>query len=194
MVHESHATDLKGTKSMVVDQLSASPLLPDCTYFGIENTHSGMCKFDSKNSPGWTNVSVTLKSWIQEAEPAVQRYWSDEMMARRQKDESEMDKLKSKYQNQVSNAVSHKPWQATDMNRHPALPRNQPQVLQILLVCFRINSSNFLSHISFMDLQLRVEITILTSLSTRLKILMTWLVAENISRRCRNSNQICLNM
>jgi len=59
MVHESHATDLKGTKALIVDQGSAGPLLPDVTYFGIEATHSTMCKFDSKNSPGWTNISVT---------------------------------------------------------------------------------------------------------------------------------------
>jgi hypothetical protein len=98
MVHESHATDLKGTKALIVDQGSAGPLLPDVTYFGIEATHSTMCKFDSKNSPGWTNISVTIRSWIQESEVAVQRYWSNEMVVRRQKDESEMDKLKSKYQ------------------------------------------------------------------------------------------------
>lgn len=66
MVHEAHPTDLKGTKMLIVDQLSAGPLLPDVEYFGIEATHSGMCKFDSKNSPGYTNVSVTLKQWVQE--------------------------------------------------------------------------------------------------------------------------------
>jgi hypothetical protein len=66
MVHETHPTDLKGTKMLIVDQSSAGPLLPDVQYFGIEATHSGMCKFDSKNSPGYTNVSVTLKQWVQE--------------------------------------------------------------------------------------------------------------------------------
>jgi len=41
MVHESHDTDLRGAKLRIVDQLSAGPLLPDATYFGIEATHSG---------------------------------------------------------------------------------------------------------------------------------------------------------
>lgn len=67
MAHEAVKTDLKGTKAFIVDQDSASPLLPNVTYFGIEATHSGMCKFETKNSPGYTNVSGTLKSWIIES-------------------------------------------------------------------------------------------------------------------------------
>jgi hypothetical protein len=63
MAHEEMETDLKGTKALIVDQTSASPMLPDVVYFGIAATHSGMCKFDSKNSPGYLNVSTTLKTW-----------------------------------------------------------------------------------------------------------------------------------
>jgi hypothetical protein len=63
MAHEEMQTDLKGTKAFIVDQSSASPMLPDVVYFGIAATHSGMCKFESKNSPGYLNVSTTLKSW-----------------------------------------------------------------------------------------------------------------------------------
>jgi hypothetical protein len=64
MVHEAAPTDFKGSKLFVVDQHSAGPLLPDVQYFGIEATHSSMSKFESKNSPGYTNVSVTLRSWV----------------------------------------------------------------------------------------------------------------------------------
>ena len=63
MVHEAVKSDLRGTKAFIVDKDSAAPLLPDVWYFGIEATHSGMCKFESKNSPGYLNVSTTLKSW-----------------------------------------------------------------------------------------------------------------------------------
>lgn len=63
MVHEAVKSDLHGTKAFIVDKDSAAPLLPDVWYFGIEATHSGMCKFESKNSPGYLNVSTTLKSW-----------------------------------------------------------------------------------------------------------------------------------
>ena len=64
MVHEAAPTDFKGTKHFIVDQHSAGPLLPDVQYFGIEATHSAMSKFESKNAPGYTNVSVTLRSWV----------------------------------------------------------------------------------------------------------------------------------
>ena len=63
MVHEAVKSDLYGTRTFVVDKGSAAPLLPDVLYFGIEANHSDMCKFDSKNSPGYLNVSGTLKSW-----------------------------------------------------------------------------------------------------------------------------------
>jgi hypothetical protein len=63
MAHEEMETDFKGTKALIVDQTSASPMLPDVTYFGIANTHSGMCKYESKNSPGYLTVSTTLKNW-----------------------------------------------------------------------------------------------------------------------------------
>ena len=63
MVHEARKSDLYGTRTFVVDQGSAAPLLPNVLYFGIEANHSDMCKFDSKNSPGYQNVASTLKSW-----------------------------------------------------------------------------------------------------------------------------------
>lgn len=93
MVHESHPTDLKGTRMLIVDQLSAAPFLPDVQYFGIEATHSGMCKFDSKNSPGYTNVSVTLKQWVQEAPRSVEQNWEEERILRQRQREGEAAKL-----------------------------------------------------------------------------------------------------
>ncbi|PBP15673.1 LipA and NB-ARC domain-containing protein [Diplocarpon rosae] len=93
MVHEGHPTDLKGTKQLIVDQAAASPQLPDVQYFGIEATHSGMCKFDSKNAPGFTNVSVTIRSWAQECPDFIQTRWEAERMLRRQKREDEIAQL-----------------------------------------------------------------------------------------------------
>ncbi|CZR64396.1 related to calcium-independent phospholipase A2 [Phialocephala subalpina] len=57
-------------------------------YFGIEATHSGMCKFDSKNSPGYTNVSVTLKQWVQE-----EQNWEEERILRQRQREGEAAKI-----------------------------------------------------------------------------------------------------
>lgn len=72
MVHEEVETDLKGTKAFIVDRLSAGPQLPGVQYYGIHATHSDMCKFDSKNSPGYTNVSGTIKTWVQESPQVVE--------------------------------------------------------------------------------------------------------------------------
>ncbi|KAJ5046285.1 uncharacterized protein L3040_003532 [Drepanopeziza brunnea f. sp. 'multigermtubi'] len=93
MVHEGHPTDLRGTKHLIVDQSAASPQLPDVQYFGIEATHSGMCKFESKNAPGFTNVSVTLRSWVQECPQFIQTMWDGERFLRRQKREDEIARL-----------------------------------------------------------------------------------------------------
>jgi predicted secreted Zn-dependent protease len=106
MVHESTPTDFKGTKAFIVDRHSAGPLLPDVQYFGIEATHSGMSKFESKNSPGYTNVSVTLMSWVshfslyvqlmadfcqvQESPQVVKTNWEIERIQRKQKKDAEV--------------------------------------------------------------------------------------------------------
>lgn len=78
MVHEAVKTDLKGTKVFIVEQGSASPQLPNVNYYGIEATHSGMCKFESKSSPGYLNVSTTVKSWVLAAPPVIESRWVDE--------------------------------------------------------------------------------------------------------------------
>jgi hypothetical protein len=65
MVLERIGTDLKGTRSLIVDEVVAGPRLPDVEYFEIEATHLAMCKFGSDNLPGYSNVSHTLKSWVQ---------------------------------------------------------------------------------------------------------------------------------
>lgn len=59
-------------------------MLPDVVYFGIEATHSEMCKFASKNSPGYLNVSTTIKGWVQECLPIIQVRWEMERKSRRQ--------------------------------------------------------------------------------------------------------------
>lgn len=93
MVHESVKTDLKGTRMFIVDQLSASPLLPDVQYFGIEASHSGMCKFESKNSPGYLNVSATIKGWVEESPQVIQARLDMERRTRQQAKEAQAKEL-----------------------------------------------------------------------------------------------------
>lgn len=75
------------------DQDSAGPMLPDVVYFGIEATHSNMCKFESKNSPGYLNVSTTIKTWVQECLPTIQARWDMERKTRRQIREAQAAEL-----------------------------------------------------------------------------------------------------
>lgn len=102
MVHEAVKTDLKGTRAFIVDQESASPLLRDVQYFGIEATHSDMCKFESKNSPGYLNVSTTIKSWVQECLPVIQSRQEEERIKRQRDKEAQAKELLGIYGHSVS--------------------------------------------------------------------------------------------
>ncbi|EFY99702.1 hypothetical protein X797_001103 [Metarhizium robertsii] len=78
MVHENHKTDIKGTKITIVDANSASPQLPGVTYYGVEATHSQMCKFASKNAPGFRAVSTDIRQWVQDAPALINVRWEAE--------------------------------------------------------------------------------------------------------------------
>ncbi|KAI0458926.1 hypothetical protein F5B21DRAFT_372218 [Xylaria acuta] len=85
MAHENHKTDLKGTKMLVVDATSAGPQLPGVTYYAIEATHSGMCKFDSKNAPGYRTIATAIREWVLDAPDVIKTRWrveDDEKLAR----------------------------------------------------------------------------------------------------------------
>ncbi|KAK3192019.1 hypothetical protein K4F52_002064 [Lecanicillium sp. MT-2017a] len=85
MVHENHKTDIKGTKIIVVDANSASPQLPGVTYYGVEATHSQMCKFDNANAPGFRALTTDMRQWILDAPALIAGRWAveeDELSAR----------------------------------------------------------------------------------------------------------------
>ncbi|KAK3985643.1 hypothetical protein QBC44DRAFT_274798 [Cladorrhinum sp. PSN332] len=83
MVHENHRTDVRGSKILVVDAASAGPQLPGVTYYGIEASHSGMCKFESENAPGWVNVSTAIREWVGDGENVIPIRWEVEEEDRR---------------------------------------------------------------------------------------------------------------
>ncbi|OHW99541.1 LipA and NB-ARC domain-containing protein, partial [Colletotrichum incanum] len=99
MAHENHKTDVKGTKMIVVDAKSASPQLPGVTYYGIEATHSGMCKFDSISAPGYRNVSTAIRNWAEEAPPVIWTRWEIETDDRRTRAQSEAAERTRNYRN-----------------------------------------------------------------------------------------------
>ncbi|KAK3346683.1 hypothetical protein B0T25DRAFT_283996 [Lasiosphaeria hispida] len=83
MVHENHTTDIKGTKVFVVDTASANPQMVGVTYYGIEATHSGMCKFESDNAPGYLNVSTAIREWVALSLTVIPTRWNMEDEDRR---------------------------------------------------------------------------------------------------------------
>ncbi|KAK4231930.1 hypothetical protein QBC38DRAFT_525734 [Podospora fimiseda] len=83
MVHENHRTDVRGSKVLVVDAASAGPQLPGVTYYGIEASHSGMCKFESEKAPGWVNVSTALREWVGDGGDVIPIRWEVEEEDRR---------------------------------------------------------------------------------------------------------------
>ena len=78
-------------RALVVDATSASPQLPGITYYGIEATHSGMCKFESANAPGFHTISTAIRDWISEAPQTVKFRWVSEKHARWSKEHAEID-------------------------------------------------------------------------------------------------------
>ncbi|KAI1820100.1 hypothetical protein F4861DRAFT_89113 [Xylaria intraflava] len=105
MAHENHKTDLKGTKMLVVDANSAGPQLPGVTYYAVEATHSGMCKFDSKNAPGYRTISTAIREWVSDAPDVIATRWriEEEDKLARAKQEIE-ERMKPWIQSQRLNA------------------------------------------------------------------------------------------
>ena len=80
------------SRIIVVDANSASPPLPGVTYYGIEATHSNMCKFDSACAPGFRTVTTDLRAWSQEAPSLIAARWrveDEEHVARIRQDITE---------------------------------------------------------------------------------------------------------
>ncbi|KAM3435566.1 hypothetical protein NHJ13734_005469 [Beauveria thailandica] len=78
MAHENHKTDVKGTKMVIVDANSASPQLPGVTYYGVEATHSEMCKFASASAPGFCALYTDVRQWVLDAPALIARRWAAE--------------------------------------------------------------------------------------------------------------------
>lgn len=74
-----------GSRALIVNANSASPQLPGVTYYGIEATHSGMCKFEGVDAPGYHTVSTAIREWVLEAPPVIQVRWAVEEEDRKER-------------------------------------------------------------------------------------------------------------
>lgn len=59
----------------MVERSSAAPLIADAKYYGIEATHSGMCKFTTATAPGYRLVSTGIEAWVGEADRTISDRW-----------------------------------------------------------------------------------------------------------------------
>ncbi|KAG6357943.1 hypothetical protein INS49_013826 [Diaporthe citri] len=91
MVHENQKTDLKGTKSLIVDAKSAAPRLPGVTSYGVEADHSNMCKFAGFDAPGYRTISTAIAEWVQAAPDVTSVRWNVEDDGRRVRAQLEMN-------------------------------------------------------------------------------------------------------
>ncbi|KAI1812433.1 hypothetical protein GGS20DRAFT_22582 [Poronia punctata] len=134
MAHENHKTDLKGTKMLVVDANSAGPQLPGVTYYAIEATHSGMCKFDSKNAPGYRTIATAIREWVGSAPDVIMTRWrveDDEKLARAKHEieermkpwiQSQLRTSQGTSTSQQNNDTSLPPSQEHSRVEHPSRP------------------------------------------------------------------------
>jgi hypothetical protein len=130
MVYENLETKFPtGNSGLVVDMSSASPQLPGVACFGIEATHSDMCRYESRNSPGFRNVSLTINSWVMECPPIIKARWDVEKKAR-------LEELVKRY---VSFCFKFPGFQVQDSTPRYTDPKLSPFLLN-LLGCFRITN------------------------------------------------------
>lgn len=69
---EQLRTTLPYSKAYIVDETSAAPIIDGTERCGIAADHRGMCKFESKSSPGFRTVIAALRRYCREAPESVQ--------------------------------------------------------------------------------------------------------------------------
>ncbi|KAI9687024.1 MAG: hypothetical protein M1822_002434 [Bathelium mastoideum] len=74
---EQEKTDFGATRGYVVDKESAAPILDDTERAGLSYDHRGMCRFESRNSPGYRLVVAALLRYVREAQGVIPRRWAD---------------------------------------------------------------------------------------------------------------------
>jgi protein SERAC1 len=61
-----------------VDQHSAAPIFEGAEYAGIEATHLNMCRFETKDSPGYNVVAEAINRWAIDTLSLIKMRWEYE--------------------------------------------------------------------------------------------------------------------
>ncbi|MCJ1462954.1 hypothetical protein MMC07_001558 [Pseudocyphellaria aurata] len=88
---EQEKTDFGYTRDYVVDESSAAPILDDTERAGIPASHTHMCKFSDKRSPGYRAVAAALQRYVREAPDVIETRWrrAEERLGELRKAEAE---------------------------------------------------------------------------------------------------------
>lgn len=78
--HEAKPTRAIG--DFIVDEISAAPTMDGVERMGIEADHSNMCKFETKTSPGYTEVAEGIKRYASDAPDTITKRWPQERKTR----------------------------------------------------------------------------------------------------------------
>ncbi|KAH0542388.1 hypothetical protein FGG08_003233 [Glutinoglossum americanum] len=77
--HETLKMRIGIMEKYVVDEPSAAPIVDGAEYAGIEASHTDMCKFDSKNTPGYFLVAEAIQRYAnKDALAQVRTRWLDD--------------------------------------------------------------------------------------------------------------------
>ncbi|KAI0466974.1 ribonuclease-like protein p/mrp subunit [Xylaria cf. heliscus] len=75
---EQEKTDLGYKLDYVVTETSAAPILDNTDRAGLRADHRGMCRFTSRNAPGYKLVASSIRRYSRDAPQAISRKWAIE--------------------------------------------------------------------------------------------------------------------
>jgi len=114
---EQRNTVTRTWTGLIVKESSAAPILDDTERSGVWATHSGMCKFATAGSPGFSVVRATLSRYARDANELIASRWMNalEALARLRRNEA-AELLESYDPNQESPVI---------YDKHPHIVRNK---------------------------------------------------------------------
>ncbi|KAI0502713.1 ribonuclease-like protein p/mrp subunit [Xylaria bambusicola] len=75
---EQEKTDLGFKLDYIVSESSAAPIIDNTDRAGIRADHRSMCRFTSRNAPGYTLVASSLLRYARDAPQTISRRWRNE--------------------------------------------------------------------------------------------------------------------
>lgn len=91
--HEGEPTNIGGNWRYVVDEESASPNTADVERATIQQPHAHMCRFESKDAPGFDLLTEAIGRYAAEAPKIIRSRWENEISERRRGKRAQVEEL-----------------------------------------------------------------------------------------------------